>query len=98
MATSLADRAGLHSSFERSISRSEERHAELLATIRDAGKEARAGLELLTREIAVERKRIDAWENKAAGASFFARYLPHGLWATASALAAWVVANWKAVP
>lgn len=85
MTQSLSDRTGLHLSISRSEERNDERHKELLAAIVTAGNSARDGLKDLADKLAVERQRIDAWENRAEGASWIARWLPGGVGAAIGA-------------
>lgn len=85
MGQSSADRSGLHAQVEKADSEADARHKELLQAIADAGHKARNGLQELANAIALERKRIDAFENQAKGAAWAAKWLPGGIGAAVGA-------------
>lgn len=85
------DRAGIHAELKTMRVDSDVQHKELLAEIRKIGHDRANAEQVIRMEVALEKRRIDAWENRAEGASWMAKYLPHGATAAVTALVTWLV-------
>jgi hypothetical protein len=98
ISASAADRVGLHGSIDRMVERADRRHEELIEALRETNHAMRDSLQALTNAIAVERARIDRWEARAEGASWLARFVPHGVTAAVTSAVWWLISGGKTPP